>query len=55
MCFARSEDFRGQAERASDEVRLLLPALPKADRRWVEARLAEIDDQLRPRAQAACF
>jgi hypothetical protein len=56
LCFARSEDFRGQAERASDEVRRLLPALAQADRRRVEARLAKIEDRLRPRAaHAACF
>jgi len=55
MCLARSGDFRGQVERACDEVRRLLPALSKPERRRVEARLGEIADILGPRAQAACF
>ena len=54
-CFARVEEFRGRAERACDEVRRLLPALQRADRRRFEPRLQEITDLLHPRAQAACF
>ena len=55
MCFARSEEFHARAERASDQVRRLLPALPKAERRRAEARLAEIAEAIRPSAHAACF
>jgi hypothetical protein len=54
-CFARAGEFQGRAERACDEVRRLLPCLPRAERRRAEARLAEIDALLCPRAQAACF
>jgi hypothetical protein len=55
MCFARTEEFHARAERAADEVRRLVPYLPKSERRRVEARLAEIAETLRPTAHAACF
>jgi hypothetical protein len=54
-CFARTEEFRGRAERASDEVRRLLPAVPRAERRRVQVRLEELAEALDPRARAACF
>jgi hypothetical protein len=54
-CFSRVEEFRGRAERACEEVRRLLPALARADRRRFESRLQEITEALHPRAQAACF
>jgi hypothetical protein len=54
-CFARSEEFHARAERACDEVRRLLPCLSRADRRHVEARLAQIADALHPSAKVACF
>jgi hypothetical protein len=55
MCLARTGDDHARAERACDQVRHLLPALPKADRRRLEARLAEVAEELRPTAHAACF
>jgi hypothetical protein len=55
LCFARSEEFQARAERAAEEVRRLVPVLPKSERRRVEARLAEIAETLRPTAHAACF
>ena len=54
-CLARTGEFHGRAERACDDVRRLLPCLPRAERRRVEARLAELDEMLSPRAHAACF
>lgn len=54
-CFARTEEFHGRAERACDDVRRLLPALDRRDRRRVEARLHQLAELLHPRAQAACF
>jgi len=54
ICFARSDDRR-RADRACDDVRRLLPFLPKAERRRVEARLNDIDAILRPATHAACF
>lgn len=54
-CFARSGEFHTRAERACDEVRRLLPCLPRAERRRVEARLAQISEALHPSAHAACF
>ena len=54
-CFARTEEFHNRAERASDEVRRLLPLLPRAERRRIEARLEEITEAIHPRAHAACF
>ena len=32
QCFARVGEFHARAERACDEVRVLLPCLPRADR-----------------------
>jgi hypothetical protein len=55
MCFARSEEFHGRAEHACEEVRRLLPYLPRAERRRVEARLGQIVETLHPSAHAACF
>jgi len=52
---AESGDFDGRAERACEEVRRLLPWLPRADRRRFEARLEEVAEMLRPDTQAACF
>lgn len=54
-CFARSDEFHIRAERACDEVRRLLPCVPRAERRRVEARLAQIAEALHPSAHAACF
>jgi hypothetical protein len=55
QCFARTDEFHARAERACDEVRRLLPALPRAERRRAEARLAQIGETLHPQAAAACF
>ncbi len=55
LCFARTEEFHGRAEHACEEVRRLLPCLPRAERRRVEARLGEIIETLHPSAHAACF
>jgi hypothetical protein len=54
-CFARTGEFHGRAERACEDVRRLLPALSRGDRRRVEARLGQIAEMLRPSAHAACF
>jgi hypothetical protein len=55
LCFARTEEFHARAERACDQVRRLLPCLPRAERRRVEARLGQIAETLNPSAHAACF
>jgi hypothetical protein len=55
MCFARCDEFHPRAQRACDEVRRLLPCLSRADRRRVEARLAQVSEALHPSAHAACF
>jgi hypothetical protein len=55
LCLARTGEFLGRAERACDDVRRLLPCLPRAERRRAEARLAELEEMLSPRAHAACF
>ena len=55
QCFARVDEFHARADRACDEVRRLLPCLPRGERRRAEARLAELAEMLNPRAQAACF
>jgi hypothetical protein len=55
LCLARTGEDHARAERACDDVRRLLPALPKADRRRIEARLAQVSEELRPIAHAACF
>jgi hypothetical protein len=55
LCFARTEEFHGRAERACEEVRRLLPCIPRAERRRVEARLGQIAETLHPSAHAACF
>ena len=55
MCFARTEEFHGRAERACQEVQRLLPWVPRTERRRVEARLVEITETLHPSARAACF
>jgi hypothetical protein len=55
QCFARADEFHARADRACEEVRVLLPCLPRAERRRAEARLAELSEMLNPRARAACF
>jgi hypothetical protein len=54
-CFARSGEFHARAEHACEEVRRLLPALPRGERRRAETRLAQIGELLQPQAHAACF
>jgi hypothetical protein len=54
-CFARTEEYRGRAERACEEVRRLLPLVDGAERRGFAARLDEICATLHPVAHAACF
>jgi hypothetical protein len=54
-CFARTEEYRGRAERACDEIRRLLPLVDAADRRRFAARLDELCEMLHPAAQVACF
>lgn len=46
------EGFHGPVARACGEVRRLLPFVPRADRRRLEARLRELGETY---AQAACF
>jgi len=55
QCFARTEEFHGLAERATEEVRRLLPLLPRAEQRHIGARLDAINDAIHPPAHAACF
>jgi hypothetical protein len=55
QCFARTDEFHSRAERACEQVRRLLPCLPRAERRRAEVRLAQIGEILHPQAQAACF
>jgi len=55
QCFARTDEFRPRAERACEQVRLLLPYLPRAERRRAEVRLAQIGEIFQPRAHAARF
>jgi len=55
VSLARNPDFHGQAERACDDVRRLLPYIPRVDRRRLEARLDELTELLRPRAHAVCY
>lgn len=54
-CFASSEEYRGRAERACEEVHRLLPLLSPADRRHFAARLDDVCEILHPTPQAACF
>jgi hypothetical protein len=54
-CCARARQFHGQAARLCDEIRQLLPFVPRHDRRRLESRLAEIAEILCPSAQVACF
>lgn len=54
-CFARTDEFHGRAQRAIDEVRRLMPLLPRTEVRRVESRVEEIADAINPRAQAVCF
>jgi hypothetical protein len=54
-CFARTEEYRGRAERACEEVRRLLPLVDGSERRRFAARLDELCELLRPTAHAACF
>ena len=52
---AAGEEFQRPVEGACEEVRRLLPFIPRADRRRFEARLQELREILHPSAQAACF
>jgi len=54
-CFARTDEYRGRAERACLEVQRLLPLIDAADRRYFAARVDEICETLHPVAHAACF
>ena len=49
------DDIQSSAERACEEVRRLLPFVPRAGRRRIEARLQELGEMLHPTARAACF
>ena len=49
------EGFHGPVEKACEEVRRLIPFVPRADRRRFEARLRELGERLHPSARAACF
>jgi hypothetical protein len=51
-CVADIDGFHGPVASACDEVRRLLPFVPRADRRRLEARLRELGHTF---AQAACF
>ena len=53
--FAGSGDGHPRAESACEEIRRLLPFVPRADRRRFETRLAELGEILHPSARAACF
>lgn len=53
--FAADPEFHRTAERACEEVRHLLPWIPRPERRRIEARLDCIDARMHGRAHAACF
>jgi hypothetical protein len=55
VSLAGVEGLHGPVERACEEVRRLLPFIPRADRRRLEARLQELGDLVHPSARAACF